>query len=37
MGIDWMHGQYALAQAIPPAYTEFIGRELRECILEAQR
>lgn len=29
MGIDWM-GQHELAQAIPPAYTEFIGRRLLE-------
>ena len=27
MGIDWMDGA-TLSQAIPPAYTEFIGREL---------
>lgn len=27
MGIDWMN-QKELAQAIPPAYTEFIGRQL---------
>jgi DNA (cytosine-5)-methyltransferase 1 len=27
MGIDWM-GQKDLAQAIPPVYTEFIGRQL---------
>lgn len=27
MGIDWM-GQRGLAQAIPPAYCEFIGRHL---------
>ena len=27
MGIDWM-GQKELAQAIPPAYTEWIGRQL---------
>jgi DNA (cytosine-5)-methyltransferase 1 len=27
MGIDWM-GRDELAQAIPPAYTEFIGRQL---------
>lgn len=27
MGIDWMTGR-ELAEAIPPAYTEFIGRQL---------
>lgn len=31
MGIDWM-GQKELAQAIPPAYTEFIGRELQKIL-----
>jgi DNA (cytosine-5)-methyltransferase 1 len=31
MGIDWM-GQKELAQAIPPAYTEWIGRRLLEAI-----
>ncbi|KAB0669110.1 DNA cytosine methyltransferase [Oryzomonas sagensis] len=29
MGIDWMNGK-GLAQAIPPAYTEWIGRQLME-------
>lgn len=27
MGVDWM-SNYELSQAIPPAYTEFIGRQL---------
>ncbi|MFT6347115.1 MAG: DNA (cytosine-5)-methyltransferase 1 [Psychromonas sp.] len=27
MGIDWL-GQKELAQAIPPIYTEHIGRQL---------
>lgn len=29
MGIDWM-GQHELAQAIPPAYTEWIGLQIQE-------
>jgi DNA (cytosine-5)-methyltransferase 1 len=29
MGIDWMNGQ-ELSQAIPPAYTEWIGKQLME-------
>ncbi len=28
MGIDWMGNRRELAQAIPPAYTEFVGRQL---------
>ena len=31
MGIDWM-GQKDLAQAIPPAYTEYIGKYLMEVL-----
>jgi len=31
MGIDWMTGK-ELTQAIPPAYTEFIGKQLLETI-----
>jgi DNA (cytosine-5)-methyltransferase 1 len=31
MGIDWMP-MNALSQAIPPAYTEFIGRQLMQAI-----
>lgn len=33
MGIDWMTGPQ-LSQAIPPAYTEFIGKRLKELINE---
>jgi hypothetical protein len=30
MGIDWTDDPEALREAIPPAYTEFIGRRLLE-------
>lgn len=32
LGIDWTVDQSRLAQAIPPAYTEHIGKALREAI-----
>lgn len=32
MGIDWMTRD-ELCEAIPPAYTEFIGRQLREALI----
>lgn len=28
MGIDWMHSVSEIAQAIPPVYTEWLGRQL---------
>jgi DNA (cytosine-5)-methyltransferase 1 len=31
MGIDWMTRD-ELAQAIPPAYTEYIGRQLMQVL-----
>lgn len=31
MGIDWMNGN-ELSQAIPPAYTSYIGRQLLEAV-----
>lgn len=30
MGIDWVRSGRLIAQAIPPAYTEFLGRQLIE-------
>lgn len=30
MGIDWTSSRRSIAEAIPPAYTEFIGRQLVE-------
>ena len=33
MGIDWML-RYELTQAIPPAYTEYIGKYLMKAVLE---
>lgn len=35
MGIDWITDRRRLAEAIPPAYTEFIGRQLLSVLQEA--
>jgi len=35
MGIDWMTGA-ELSQAIPPAYTEYIGRELMKMLVKQE-
>lgn len=32
MGIDWMSSRAELSQAIPPAYSEFIGRQALQCL-----
>jgi len=32
MGIDWMATQHEIAQALPPAYTEWVGRHLMEVL-----
>jgi DNA (cytosine-5)-methyltransferase 1 len=32
MGIDWPMTRHELAQAIPPAYTEYLGRQLMEAV-----
>lgn len=35
MGIDWTDDRKSIAEAIPPAYTEFVGRQLITRIAEA--
>lgn len=35
MGIDWMT-RYELTQAIPPAYTEYIGKHLMQYLVDKQ-
>jgi DNA (cytosine-5)-methyltransferase 1 len=37
MGIDWMTSRAQLAQAIPPAYSEFIGKAAIRALLDARR
>lgn len=37
MGIDWMGRKVELNEAIPPAYTEFLGRQLVEAIHLARK
>lgn len=32
MGIDWTTNRHELAEAIPPAYTEYIGKQILEAI-----
>lgn len=36
MGIDWMQTKHELAESIPPAYTEFIGRQLAAHLQEGK-
>lgn len=37
MGVEWMADKREIAQAIPPAYSEFIGRAAARLILEQRR
>ena len=32
MGIDWMKTQHELAESIPPAYTEFLGKQMLRAV-----
>jgi DNA (cytosine-5)-methyltransferase 1 len=34
MGIDWTDNRKSIAEAIPPAYTRFIGEQLMQAVLE---
>lgn len=36
MGIDWMTRREEVREAIPPAYTEYIGRHLLQAVLESR-
>ena len=37
MGIDWTDDRKRIAEAIPPAYTEHIGRQLIAHMLDRSR
>ena len=37
MGIDWMKTKLELKEAIPPAYTEYIGKYLMQVVLEWEK
>lgn len=32
MGVDWMQTQHELAESIPPAYTEYLGKQLLRAV-----
>lgn len=36
MGVDWMTGQ-ELSQAVPPAYSEFLGRQVIQAMIQSER
>lgn len=37
MGIDWMTKKVELNEAIPPAYTEYLGKQLIDAVKRAGR
>jgi len=37
MGIDWMTKKVELNEAIPPAYTEYLGRQILRAVKRAKR
>jgi DNA (cytosine-5)-methyltransferase 1 len=37
MGIDWMTKKIELNEAIPPAYTQYLGRQLHRAVKRAKR
>jgi DNA (cytosine-5)-methyltransferase 1 len=36
MGINWMHDRESIAQAIPPAYTRWIGEQFMRVVIFEQ-